>query len=397
MSAEPMGLPEALERAASALRRDADAIRPANGDPVRLAEALGSEGSLRVLSWLLANEPEAGEELAEAWAEDPDGAGRVLLSLEPGTLPKPARKILRRVLHGLRSRGVAVPDEAPQPRVATLPPVADAIDEARVTPFDARGARVVSLATPHPGGGVRLFQIVVDDERGILDFEVLSAARRDVRRWLRDSARGSARGPVAIPPDSARALVARAAASQPASRSLPRGFVEWRARCAEMPEDSKTPGEIAREALPPADDTSAARERVTGWIRNGTLGPWPPESRWLQELAVRVSDARGGVLVVSDAARREQVRAAIDAAADELAQGAFASRTAARLEEVAYLLWKGERVDEARDCLAAARVLREPGAGRVSLARAFVETWLAPLLREAPKGEEAAAPLLVTP
>ena len=35
MSGE-VGLPEALERAASALEADADAIRPANGDPFQL-------------------------------------------------------------------------------------------------------------------------------------------------------------------------------------------------------------------------------------------------------------------------------------------------------------------------------------------------------------------------
>jgi hypothetical protein len=389
-----LGLPEALERAARALRRDADAIRPANGDPVRLAELLGPEGSARVVSWLLAHEPEAGEEVATAWAEDPEGAGRVLLQLEADTLPRPARKVLRRVLHSLRSRGVAVPEPAPQSRVASLPPVDESIDEARVTGFDGRGGRLVSLATTHPGGGVRIFQIAIDDARGVLDFEVLSAARRDVRRWLRESARGH--GTVALPPDSARALVARAAAQQPASRALPRGFAEWRSRCAEPPPEARTPGELVREALQPTEDAAAACERVIGWIRGGALGPWLPESSWLQGLAVRVSDASGGVLVVSDAARRSQIQQLIDAAAEELASGEFAERTAGRLEETAYLFWQGGREPEARECLAAAQALRQPGPLRVSLARAFVETWLAPLFRPAQKDEEA-APLLVKP
>ncbi len=391
-----LGLPEALERAACALHRDADAIRPANGDPVRLAELLGPDGSARVVSWLLAHEPQAGEEIAAAWAEDPQGAGQVLLHLETDALPKPARKILRRVVHSLRSRGFAVPEQVPQSRVASLPPVEDSIDEARITGFDGRGGRLVSLATAHPGGGVRIFQIAIDDARGVLDFEVLSAARRDARRWLRESARGGGHGALALPPASARALVARAVAQHPASRALPRGFAEWRSRCAEPPPDARTPGELVREALQPAEDEAAACERVAGWIRGDALGPWPPETSWLQGLAVRVSDASGGVLVVSDAARRDQIRQVIDAAAEELASGEFGVLSALRLEEVAYLFWQGGRVSEARECLAAARAFRQPGAVRVGLARAFVETWLAPLLREAPKGVEA-APLLVKP
>ena len=395
MSGAQMGLPEALERAAQALRRDADAIRPANGDPARLAESLDGAGRGRVLAWLLANAPEAGEELATAWAEDVEGAGKALLDLDEATLPKPARKILRRIVHALRTRGAAVPQATPAERVATLPPVGDAIDEARVSGFDARGARLVSLACSQPGGGVRIFQIAIDDARGVLDFEVLSAARRDVRRWLRDSARGGAQGAVPVPPESARALVARAASRHPESRALPRGFAEWRSRIAEAP-GAKTPGELARLALEPAADVAAACRSVAERVRRGELGPWPPEPARLRELAMRVSDAQGGVLVVSDAARRDQVQRVIEEAAEEFAAGDAGGVAALRLEETAYLLWRGGREPDARECLAAAGALRAAGPERALLARAFVEAWLAPLLRE-PQRREVEAPLVVRP
>lgn len=396
MSGAQRGLPEALERAAQALKRDADAIRPANGDPARLAEGLGAAGRIRVLGWLLANEPHAGEELAGAWAQDADGAGRALLELDEAALPKPARKIVRRIVHSLRTRGVAVPEEAPAARVATLPSVEDALDEARITGFDARGARVVSLAAAHPGGGVRLFQVVIDDARGVLDFEVLSAARRDVRRWLRDSGRGGALATVAVPSASARALVARAASRHPASRALPRGFAEWRSRVTDA-QGAKTPGELAREALEPDADAASAVRRVAELVREGQLGPWPPEPRALQEMAVRVAQAREGVLVVSDAARGDQVQRALEESAAEIGAGEAGEAFALRLEEVAYLWMQQGREADARICLAAARAWRESPDARLPLARAFVETWLAPVLREAPKAEPPAQSLVVRP
>jgi hypothetical protein len=396
MSGAQRGLPEALERAAQALRRDADAIRPANGDPTRLAEGLGAAGRSRVLAWLLANEPDAGEELASAWAQDAEGAGQALLALDEATLPKTARKILRRIVHGLRTRGVAVPQEAPAARVATLPSVEDAIDEARITGFDARGARVVSLATAHPGGGVRLFQIVIDDARGVLDFEVLSAARRDVRRWLRESGRGGALATVEVPPACARALITRAADRHPGTRALPRGFSEWRSRLSEAPGAARTPGELAREALGPDADATAAVRRVAELVRAGQLGPWPPEPRKLQELALRVAQAREGVLVVSEAARGDQVQRALDDAAEESAAGEAGEAVALRLEEVAYLWWQQGREADARACLAAADAWRGSAEAHAPLARAFVETWLAPVLRDQPAREEA-PPLVVRP
>src|SRR5262245_11510728 len=106
MSAVEIGLPEALERAATALPDAADAIRPANGDPDQLARDLSTADATRVLAWLLEHEPAAGAELALTWSEQPDTAQPVL-ALVPESLPKPARKALRRALHRLRSRGVA--------------------------------------------------------------------------------------------------------------------------------------------------------------------------------------------------------------------------------------------------------------------------------------------------
>src|SRR5258705_13882971 len=98
MSGWEVGLPEALERAATALPAAADVIRPANGDPGQLARGLTGGDATAVLAWLLEHEPAAGTELALAWAEDPDTADPVL-GPAPGSLPKPARKGLRRVLH----------------------------------------------------------------------------------------------------------------------------------------------------------------------------------------------------------------------------------------------------------------------------------------------------------
>jgi len=62
-----VSLAAALERAAEALTADADAIRPANGDPDRLLRDLEPAAAVRLLDWLLREAPDAGEELVEAW------------------------------------------------------------------------------------------------------------------------------------------------------------------------------------------------------------------------------------------------------------------------------------------------------------------------------------------
>ena len=164
-----VGLPEALERAAAALPAHADGVRPANGDPARLLELLGAAAAARVLEWLLCHEREAGAELAAAWAEDPETGAESLRQVADDALPKESKKVLRRALHRLRSRGVAVPRDRPSSVVARLPSLADDLSAAMVSAIDPRGSRLVYLLESNPSGGARLFEVMLDDERGVME------------------------------------------------------------------------------------------------------------------------------------------------------------------------------------------------------------------------------------
>ncbi len=388
MSSWEIGLPEALERAASALPDAADVIRPANGDPGQLARGLAPADATAVLAWLLEHEPRAGEELALAWAGDAATADPVL-GLAPESLPKPARKALRRALHHLRSRGVAVPEAPPAATVATLAPLDEAIDEARVTALDPHGVRIAYLATDRSGGGVRLFELALDDTRGVLELEVFEAGRSRARRFLRDAAQRERWPAVPAPSASVRALIARAAAHQASDRSAPRQFAEWRTRLCEVPEGTPTPGAIAREAL---GGGAAEPDLVSGWVREGALGPWPPPIARVQALIDRLEELAKSAVIVTPAARREQVDRAVEDALDEIYGGDERGRIADLFEETAYVWWQTGREGEARQAIAAAAdfIARAPRENAV--ARAMIERLLSPALARARAESEASAP-----
>ena len=386
MTRAEVGLPDALERAASALTADADVIRPANGDPFQLAGLLDAEAAVRVLTWLLCNEPAAGEELASAWAGDAEGAGRAVLDVDAGALPKPARKALRRVLHRLRSQGVAIPEPAPSGEVvAKLPDLDESLHEGRVSALDPRGARVVYLALDHPSGGARLFEIVVDDDQGVLEFEVYNTGRSRVRRFLREFAQAGGRLPGAEAPEaSVRALVRRASSAHADSRPLPRGFSEWRSRLTGgLEDDVRSPGELVRAALSGTDAPADALARVSGWVKEGLIGPWPAARELLTPIAERIAESGKSELVLSGATRREQVDGALREALVEIYDDRFAEITALRLEESAYLLWKADRADDARAALEAAVAFRAGSPAENPIARELIEVLFAPVLRAA--------------
>ncbi len=389
MSAQSgVGLPEALERAASALPAEADAIRPANGDPIQLIEQLETSSASAVLRWLLTEEPADGAELIEAWIDVPERGPAAILGVDDAGLPKPARKALRRAHHQLRSRGVAVPDAAPAPTVAKLPSIDESLDEAILSPLDPRGSRAAYLVASHPQGGVRLFELMFDDARGILECRVYNTGRSKTRQFLKEFERKGALAALSVPPDAVRALVARAAAAHPATRSMPRGYREWSAQIGTSQVEAPTPGKLVREALEPGDGLPALRQ-VVGLVERGEIGPWPPEPPHLTALAEKLESIAKSTVIVDEEQRRSQASEAMSDALGDVFDAGYAGVTALRFEETAYVFWRRGREEDARACLAAADAFAAGKSGDDNpVALALLEAIFGPALARA--AEQAA-------
>ena len=395
-----MSLADALEAAASANQDLADQIRPADGDAFQLLDSLDDEAAGRVLVWLLREDPEAAGEIADAWQEEEDGA-RVLLATSPDQLPKAGRKVLRRALHRLRSRGLAPAEDSPPPTVARIGAVEDRIEGAWLSPLDPMGARFVYQLESHPQGGARLFEIVVDDARGVVGFDVYNASRSRVRAFLRDLSKRDSFPAIEVPRDVARAVVARAAEANPSDRPLPRGFADWRTRVAEAPEGTQFPGDEVAAALPIGDATV---EDAVALVEQGRIGPWPPDQDVLVELGERLRNAADSPLIVSGATKREQLQEIVAAAADDVFDETGRRVAANRLRESAWSFWNRGDEAAARACLAAAEAFVAEGSQRDNpVARLLLELPLRPAIEagNAPEPDEEAAsddsPLIVRP
>ncbi len=381
-SAKDIGLPEALERAAAALPGDADEIRPANGDPFALLSLLGTEASQRVMEWLLANEPVAGSELVEAWADAGGDAAALIARTDGSGFPKEARKALRRAHHRMRSRGESIPEPVHQPIVASLPKVVDAIAVSLVSGLDPRGTRMAYIVENDPSGGARLFAVALDEARGVRELEVFSAGRSKIKAFIRECTRREEYPAIEAPLEAVKALIARSAAAQPKNSPAPRSFAEWRLHIAEPAEGASTPGELARAALA-ADGAGETGDlgRAAALVREQTIGPWPPPNETLTEIVQRLGEVAEGVIVASAAAKQEQLDRELDGAVERVFDAGFAGCTANRFEESAYIFWRADALDDARACLAAANAFRGSQSEFRELGRAMLEVVLAPALK----------------
>ncbi|MCP5059944.1 MAG: hypothetical protein GY937_24840 [bacterium] len=373
-----MSLPEALEAAAGALASDADDIRPANGDPLRLLELLSPEASRRVLLWLLDHHPDDGIELAEEWETEPAGA-ELVADLPEKELGKAGRKVLRRLKHRLRSRGVDVAQEAPAAKVAGLADVEEALEGGWLTPLDPSGARMAILVENHPSMGARLFEVILDDERGLVSFEVYSASRGKLRRFLKSLTERSGHPAIEVEEASLKAVIARALAVHPKDRGLPRGFGEWRTRLTQTESEAKLPGELVREALP-IDDEDGLLERAVRLVEAGRAGPWPPPQEILSELFEKIRAAMDSPLIVSGTAKRERLDSVLAEGADEIYRGEGGATASHRFRESAFTFWKRGDEDAARACLAAATAFEEREPRDNPLTRSMLWLPLAPAI-----------------
>jgi hypothetical protein len=383
-----MNLPEALERAATELSSDADSIRPANGDPIQLLESLDEAGAIRVLAWLLEHDLDAGEELALTWSEDDRGLAP-LQNIDERSLPKSGRKILRKIMHRLRSGGIELEEKAPSaPVVSRLPEISEELDGAYATLVDSRGSYLIYLVERHPSSGARLFQVVLDELRGVLDFKVYSAGRSKLRRFLRDLTAGGAGTAVPAESDRVRALIGRIADGHPADRSLPRSFSEWRRKLLTGAAD-ESPGSAAREALGSGSGEEGVA-KVVARLEAGVLGPWPPAAGTLGVVEEKLESRLDKIGELTGSDREEEIEGALGEAGDALFTETHSIHTARRFEENAYVLWRSGREDEAVDCLAAASSLREEGGADGSIARAMTRLCYASLLERLTTKEEEA-------
>jgi hypothetical protein len=173
---------------------------------------------------------------------------------------------------------------------------------------------------------------------------------------------------VEAPPAAVRAWLGRCSARQAADRSLPREFAEWRSA---LTGDGPTPGALAREAL---GEEGSARGAVE-LIRERTIGPWLPAGDPLREVAEKLQELEKSTIIVSGGQKRAQIEEILDGAIDTIFDEEEAARVAEWLDETAYLLWKQDREDDARACLAGS------GAGSDrEVPRTILEVALEPVL-----------------
>jgi hypothetical protein len=331
-------------------RARAEAVLRARGlDPDRLGtETFDAAGARALLA------APNGPALVEALGEVGDAhTAAVLVALDADDVGRPQRKAVRRALHRLHERGVAVP--APEPLVVRAPLGGTAEpNEAWLSATDGGGTRLAWLAAPRSSGALVLVATEINEPAGLLDLRMADVSRkqlRQARRQLVESGIHLVAAPFAV----VDALVVE---GQRRRGDVERRFDYLRMRARMTSAAPAAPAEpVSSRVAPPADDEIAAlvagsaallhEPEIARW--------WPPPAEAAPFLA-EIADVRDSPIVLNQAQQEDRLAAVLARAVQALYPP---PRMARCFAATAYVLAETGRTAAARTALAVARVLED--------------------------------------
>lgn len=267
-------------------------------------------------------------------------------------------KAIRRALFRLKSQGCPVAEITDQ-EPAIFSPLKLEPAQGYVSFYDSEGTRLVLIAQPQIPKGTLIFQVLLRDEMGILNFFAKDFTKKTSGEYLAILQKDIS-SLTAVDPKYALGLIREAVeAGQKKGQNPPADFNQWLPYLGSPPTLPLKP--IIYQFLAP-DDVSNRPDLLD---RSPTLFEIPPFDGWflekeeLQKYYDLYKEASASRLVLSPQQKESRLQDIYALAVQEIFGPDKRFLYRRRLEETAYILFKQGKEYEARICLASALALEK--------------------------------------
>jgi hypothetical protein len=329
-------------------------------------------------------------------------AAEVLAQIDDVVQDRALRKAARRELHRLRSMGIepppAVTRPAPAESTAEAHPRTLAVDEAWATDIDATGARALWLLAEKPLGGVWFSALLLNDQRGLQDMNLLDTTRKRFQRDFEQSQRDAGVW-VSLPGEYSLGLIREAVdLTRELGGGLPTRYQSFREIFGEAPGPPERG--LLYETVSPIEvnfnpDWLEESRRLLD--EPEMVGWYVPISTDLRARALEVARAPSAGLLVPGHTPEQQALQLVADAAHEAITPVVRRGLRRRLEETGYIFLQTDRLAQARLAAAAALALDDAGIPpeRHPLVRLLLAGGLARLAGNEPIGGRRALEVLL--
>jgi hypothetical protein len=311
---------------------------------------------------LFGKNPEFDEQVADRLSTIPDvKIAKVLQKMLQVCNEKRVRKNIKRSLYRLKSKGVAVEEIPSRREESILRPLQAEPPKGFGGGFDFLGQRFLLLVVPHAGRGWTVMQGVISDTEGLIDFSGEEMTRKGFKEFFEGVQAKSPFPLVEMEASYVGFLFLQAYQHSLEKKGiLPQAYLRLKGEIEGVKKDYERPliySFLQADAI--ADDERMLR-RGGDLLKADLFNSWKIAEDSIRPYADEVWEAEESKIVLNQTQKEARFQAIYQKALSELFSGERRLLYKRRLEEMAYLLYKLGREEEARISLAVAIDLEKP-------------------------------------
>ena len=329
---------------------------------VDIQDGKSDEEIFQFLQPLLGKDPEFDEPLAELLATLSDARTvKILQRMLRISKEKKVQKMIKRSLYRLRSKGISIEEVSPKKEASVLRPVQAEPPKGMCGGFDTVGQRFLFLVIPHSGRGGTVMEGVISDTLGLVNFSGEEMTRKGVRMFVEEIQKRSPFPLVEMEASYVGFLFAQAYRSTlERKEAVPQDYLRLKGEIEDVKKEYERPliysylplDEIAGEGRPLGKEEDL--------LKSDLFSSWRIGEDLIRRYADEIQEAGESKIVLHPTQKEARFQGIYQKALSELFSGERRFLYKRRLEEMAYLLVKSGKKEEARLSLAVALDLEKP-------------------------------------
>jgi hypothetical protein len=329
---------------------------------VNIQDGRSDEEIFQSLQSLLGKDPTFDGHFAESLASLSDAkTARILQRMLKISKEKKVQKLIKRSLYRLRSKGISIEEASPKKEASILRPVQAEPPEGMGGGFDSLGQRFLLLVIPQSGRGGTVMEGVISDTLGLVNFSGEEMTRKGVRMFVEEIQKKSPFPLVEMEASYVGFLLTQAYRTTLARKeAVPQDYLRLKGEIEGVKKEYERP--LIYSYLP--SDEVAEEERRLGrggdLLKGDLFSGWRIEVDLIRRYADEIQEAEESKIVLHPTQKEARFQGIYQKALSELFSGERRFLYKRRLEEMAYLLFKLGKEEEARLSVAIALDLEKP-------------------------------------
>ena len=329
---------------------------------VNIQDGKSDEEIFQSLQSLLGRDPTFDGHLAESLTTLSDAkTAKILQRMLKISKEKKVQKMIKRSLYRMKSKGISIEETPLNKEASILRPLQAEPPKGFGGGFDFLGQRFLLLAVPHAGRGWTVMQGVISDTEGLIDFSGEEMTRKGFKEFFEGVQAKSPFPLVEMEASYVGFLFFQAHQHFLEKKgTLPQAYLRSKSEIEGIKKDYERPliySFLQADAI--ADDERMLR-RGGDLLKADLFNSWKIAEDSIRPYADEVWEAEESKIVLNQIQKEARFQGVYQKALSELFSGERRLLYKRRLEEMAYLLYKLGREEEARISLAVAIDLEKP-------------------------------------